>query len=101
MRAMPVAQRFLPLFIVFSVVGSGCSSDSPGAQTMQPSGGGSSTGQTGGAGAQAAGSSGMATGGGSSSPAAGSPGAGTGGGAASLPASVTVHLVPQQGVTGP
>ncbi|HYJ08567.1 MAG TPA: hypothetical protein VEX18_06150 [Polyangiaceae bacterium] len=79
---MPTAGRFLPLFLVFSVAGSGCSSDTPGALNA---GGGGSAGLAGGAGSGVLGGSGG--GGGSSTPA--------------LPASVTVHLVPQQGVTGP
>lgn len=75
---MPTAERFLPLFLAFSVAGSACSSDSPGAPNP---GGGGSGGFTGGAGTGGLG------GGGGSTPV--------------LPASVTVHLVPQPGVTGP
>jgi hypothetical protein len=66
---------------------------------MGPSGAGSSGMTTGGSAAQAAGSSGMTTAA-SGSPTGGASTAGAGGSPVSVPASVLVHLVPQQGVTG-
>jgi hypothetical protein len=75
---MPIAERFLPLFLVCSLSAGACSSNSPGA--LSPTGGSGGGGPTGGAG-----SGGLA---------------GSGSGMPALPSSVIVHLVPQQGVTG-
>lgn len=96
---MPAIERFVPLFLVLSLVSSGCSSDAAG--DHPPASGGAAglgAGIIGGTSAQIAGS---ATTTGGASTGVGSPVVpGTGGGPATLPTNLVVHLVPQQGVSG-
>ncbi|HKY41306.1 MAG TPA: hypothetical protein VJN18_35480 [Polyangiaceae bacterium] len=99
---MPEVARFLPLFLILSLASSACSSDSPNAKTTETAGAaGSSAGPVGGSNAQAHGSAGTATGGGAgSSTGSGVAGASSGGAPMTLPTSVLVHLIPQQGISG-
>jgi hypothetical protein len=114
MRSMPGTERFLPLFLFFSVTGSACTPELPGVSAPAVGGAGSgAAGLTGGTNAQSGsggavvGGAGGGTGIGGSAGGAlvggagggGMPAAGTGG-APTAPAKVTVHLVPQQGVSG-